>query len=112
RYPTTNKWEFLLSDEDQAGTAYAGVTSTTTAQVGTWVHLVGVYDAGTNQVRIYVDGVRDGTATLAFSPAHVPGALNVGRSLGTYWVGSVDQVQVYVGAMSDREVADLYQASN
>jgi hypothetical protein len=81
----------------------------TTADVGRWVHLVGVYDASTAAVRLYVDGVLVGSATRTGLRWDAPGDLTVGAAwwTGTYptprvvdhWIGSIDNVNVYQGAV-------------
>jgi predicted amidohydrolase YtcJ len=83
---------------------------------GSWQHLVGVYDAAVGQLRLFVDG------QLAASTAYTAGLwqadqqFNVGRILFTaadltqffdYFHGDIDQVAVFAGAMSAREVANL-----
>jgi hypothetical protein len=103
-------WCFLMRPADTtAGDAAAACTTATTADLNTWLHLTGVYDASTGKLALYVGGTRvdDGTATL---PGRwtASGPLAVGRALWTpatggpavkadYWVGAVDDVTLYVG---------------
>ncbi|MFE1234694.1 LamG-like jellyroll fold domain-containing protein [Streptomyces sp. NPDC058745] len=84
----------------------------TTPETGRWYHLVGVRDAASNEIRLYVDGAL--VATAASGPADVStGPLSVGRAKWgggnvDFWRGSVDQVHAYDKALSSEEVAALH----
>lgn len=62
-----------------------------------WYHIAGVYD-GTN-IRIYVDGVLEGSHALTGSYVHVPGnLLRIGRGVNSgvlAFKGTVDEVRVW-----------------
>jgi hypothetical protein len=87
------------------------VPASSAAQTGVWTHLAGTYDAATQQLRLYVNGVLQGTATMP-APWNAPGALQIGRSRwgGSYtdpWVGAIDEVHLYSGVLPDPEIAAL-----
>ncbi|MFG3103966.1 LamG-like jellyroll fold domain-containing protein [Streptomyces sp. NPDC048182] len=85
----------------------------TTPQTGRWYHLVGVRDATSNQIKLYVDGKL--AATAAGGPAYAStGPLTVGRAQwdgnpGDFWNGAVDEVHAYDKALTDQEVTALYE---
>ena len=115
-------WCFLMHDEDTDSTGGNDAACTNNpipdTDLGRWVHLVGVLDTPARRVRLYVDG------QLVASHAHserwqAPGGLTVGRGLYTaspggpvnwadHFPGDIDQVRVFAGAMSARQVANLY----
>ena len=69
---------------------------------GQWVHLVGVFDASTGQVRLYVNGVLQ-TAVAGGATGEDNGhALTIGAR-GTDWFfgGDIDEVRVYQGVVTD-----------
>ncbi|WP_252408038.1 LamG domain-containing protein, partial [Escherichia coli] len=74
--PTVGRWQFGVSDEDVAVTPTASVTSTSAAETGVWTHLAGVYDAGRNQIRLYVNGELEAvTDDITFTPMASTGPL-------------------------------------
>lgn len=82
------------------------------AETGRWYHLVGVRDAGTGQIRLYVDGKLAATAT---GGAALPstGPLTVGRAhwdgaKADFWNGAVDEVHAVDRALTAEEVSGLY----
>ncbi|MFG2054537.1 LamG-like jellyroll fold domain-containing protein [Micromonospora sp. NPDC048930] len=107
------KWRFVVSDEDVTTTAMVSVESENPADSGVWTHLAGVYDAGRKEIRLYVNGVLEGTQALSFTPMASTGPLLVGRTLWhdqmvDQWVGGIDNVAVFQGAMNDTSVFEWY----
>jgi hypothetical protein len=83
------------------------VSADAPAAAGTdaWTHLTGVYEPGTREVRLYVDGV-----LVARTPGgpigSVAGNLVIGRGRTNnvpdrYFAGEIDDVHVYSGVLSD-----------
>jgi Concanavalin A-like lectin/glucanases superfamily len=104
-------WAFAVHSADvNSPTLYRAVASGT-APAGEWTHLAGVYDAGVHQMLLYVNGQQ--VASLAdVHPYNSTGTLDLGRarvssSWGDWWPGDVDAVHVYLGALSDAQIADL-----
>jgi hypothetical protein len=121
---SVSKWRFYLYGADNAAATGAGVFSTDPVAFDpdgdgkNWTHIVGVYDAALSQIRLYVNGTLQGAPVdVDAVPAwRASGPLNVGRSVvagaGTsHFRGDVDQVSVFAGAMSDREVRNLFESS-
>lgn len=100
-------WEFRVGNNlGYVATASGGVPT-----LGSWAHLVGVYDGTT--ARLYVNGTSVANVTL--SGAFVPNATQVfrlgatGNATGTsYFNGDVDEVSFYNRALSGPEISDRY----
>jgi hypothetical protein len=112
---TSGKWQFRVADEDVEETPTAVVSSVSDAQAGVWTHLAGVYDAGRRQLRLYVNGQLQGSQGLGFTPMASSGPLLVGRALWRgglvdQWVGGIDDVAVFQGALNETSVFTLYQS--
>ncbi|MFF5932017.1 LamG-like jellyroll fold domain-containing protein [Streptomyces hydrogenans] len=112
---TQGKWEFGVKEKDaDTGVGHVGVTSLDAATVGVWTHLAGSYNPDTKEVLFYVNGKLQGTKVVPGSWA-ANGLLNMGRNLwaGTRtapFKGSIDEVTVWQGELSDDEVADEAEA--
>src|SRR5262249_25655849 len=79
----------------KSGTAYV--------QTGAWQHVAGVYDAQAGQMRIYVNGVLRGTASITIG-WNAGGAVRIGNELFSantvsYFNGGLDAVRLYQGAL-------------
>jgi hypothetical protein len=112
QYSPNDRWAFSRSvtDTDNGPTAIRAFSSSA-ASLNYWTHLVGVFDAPNNQLRLYVDGVLQGSATDS-SPFAATGDLAIGRAQydgkPTDWFkGSADQVKVYNVALTAAQVAKL-----
>ena len=86
------------------------VVGTTVIQTGVWYHVVGTYD-GTN-VKIYVNGSLENSATYSATPGTTNQPLVIGRWYGNYndyyTDGKIDQVRIFNKAISATEVTALY----
>ncbi|PWI13060.1 glycoside hydrolase family 2 [Streptomyces sp. Act143] len=85
---------------------------TLAAETGRWYHLVGVRDATTDEIRLYVDGHLAATTTGGAAYPST-GPLTVGRAHWDganvdFWNGAVDEVHAFDRALSDTEVSGLY----
>ncbi|GAA3788275.1 hypothetical protein GCM10022403_023440 [Streptomyces coacervatus] len=102
-------WAFGRHNDDTTSTAFTaayGGTPTT----GRWTHLVGVYDASTNQLTLYVNGRQSGTKTFGGTSWNAAGPLQIGRRLfqGTYAEyanGEVSDIHVYNTALPPADAA-------
>jgi hypothetical protein len=105
-----NAWAFSMLAADSTSAATTRALAPLPPRTGDWQHLVGVYDSGAGQLRLYVDGRRAGTAAFS-SGWSSAGAFAVGRGLfngPTDWfAGSIDQVRVWNRALSDTDVSAL-----
>lgn len=85
--------------------------SAATLPLNQWSHVVGVRDSATLQLRIYINGVLQGTPT-SFSGA--PGTSGtvayIGRRSTAYFAGRISEVALKPVALSDSQVSELYDA--
>jgi RHS repeat-associated protein len=83
----------------QTPTTYTTLTGNTVLSLGVWHHIAGVYDG--TQIRIYVDGVLDGSVTNS-GPAAGNSGVRIGRNeqVGNYFFnGLIDEVRVSNAAL-------------
>jgi len=75
-------------------------TSSVTLSTNQWNHIAGVYDGGGQTLKIYINGVLDGSSTSSGTP---PSSLFVGSSIvtighhrsATYFNGLIDEVVIW-----------------
>ncbi|MAF13111.1 hypothetical protein CMK11_21880 [Candidatus Poribacteria bacterium] len=83
---------------------------------GAWHHVVGVAEDGEN-VRIYLDGKLKGTAPapnsidIPYGAGQKPTVAYTQHLGGIWYEGDVDEVAIYEGALTDKEVGVLYGLS-
>ncbi|MFJ5984677.1 LamG-like jellyroll fold domain-containing protein [Lentzea sp. NPDC092896] len=109
-------WEFVLPSEDAKDKPADGTWSTSRAQIGTWTHLTGVYDAQARQIRLYVNGELEASAPRE-KGFNATGPLLVGRgkwhgNVGHEWRGGVDEVRVFSRAVAQEEVRGIVGRDN
>jgi hypothetical protein len=116
------RWDFTVAPVDGSETgpvelvhAYAsGVIEE--ADLDAWTFIVGVYDLGASEARVYVPSHGDeGTAALPRQwPAwRADGGLAVGQArfrdgVADQWHGAVGQIRVYAGVLTAQDTASLY----
>ncbi|SFR26778.1 Concanavalin A-like lectin/glucanases superfamily protein [Lentzea waywayandensis] len=111
------RWVFVMPQQDSANPAnWAFVKSLEEPTLGAWTHLTGTFDAETKQVRLYVNGVPQGTG-LATSPWNAAGDLRIGQgkaanAFGNNWLGAIDDVRTYDRALTDIEVRGEVRRDN
>ncbi|NUR96512.1 MAG: LamG domain-containing protein, partial [Kribbellaceae bacterium] len=116
--PAGDRWEFHLPSADAAQrSADTLLRSSMLARVGVWTHLTGVYDAPTNKVLLYVDGVLAGSTTR-LGGFTATGEFKVGRGLWdgnntvNPWNGAVDEVRAYSRSLTAAEVQGIVSHDN
>jgi hypothetical protein len=102
----SDRWVFLVPG------ASGAASSTSPPALDTWTHLVGVYDDADNQVRLYIDGTLEGTATYDSTYAASTGSLVIGRAAYggvdcDWFQGDVRDVEVFNQALTTSAVDDL-----
>ena len=83
----------------------AGATVITT---GKWHHVAAVYDAST--IKVYLDGVLDGTVIATVAPTDGPMSLKIGArgdDANTRLNGRIDEAKIFNRPLSPNEVAGL-----
>jgi hypothetical protein len=110
-YSTLCGWAFNRHSADVTDPVIIATCVPATANV--WTHLLGVYDAQAQKLKLYVNGVNDPTKDVAFTtPWKATGPVDFGRRLykgtfGEYVQGSLDEVQIWNRIMSPQEIDDL-----
>lgn len=114
-------WVFLRHTDDASSggaaaravqpACAAGDTACTTARLGGWTNLVGVYDNPNDQIKLYVGGKLVGTAPFT-TPwdargGTILGAANHYGTLADYFPGSLDEVQLFDYQLTDAQVTKL-----
>jgi fibronectin type 3 domain-containing protein len=95
------------------GTSNTQRYSQTVLSLNTWYHVAGVYNATSQTLDIYVNGVLDNGTLSGTVPAsqNNPASINanIGRRQGGYYfIGTIDDVRVYNRALSQAEIqADM-----
>jgi Concanavalin A-like lectin/glucanases superfamily len=109
---TDDRWAFARVPGDVVdGPAGIRALSTSAPQYAVWTHLVGVFDASDNQLRLYVNGVLEGTATDP-TPFAAAGDFAIGRGqsngVDTDWFnGAAVQIKVYDQALTTAQVDNI-----
>jgi subtilase family serine protease len=93
------------------GTGSQGVETTAgTVQVGQWIHVAGVIDRATGQVRLYVNGQQVGASAVQTAPANsYANPLQIGRAFEGYddqagLFGAIDEVRLWSRARTQVEI--------
>lgn len=105
------KWYFWMPTSDTDWSYGGEIASLEEVQSSVWTHVAGVYDAAAAEIRLYVDGVLQGTA-------HQPAAWNgsggfvVGRAKFNgqpvdFFRGAIDEVRVWDRVLTSDEIAAL-----
>lgn len=114
----TNSAFFLQysGQDDRFAFSFAGVRALAPSapQTGQWYHLVGVRDAASGTLTLYVNGQKAGSAPACLGDAStghtVIGRAKFGGNPVDFWPGAIDQVHVFDRALSADEVGQLYRS--
>ncbi|MEU0932955.1 LamG-like jellyroll fold domain-containing protein [Embleya sp. NPDC005971] len=104
----TRQWAFTVPSADVDDFAGDRVSGDAPVRPHVWTHLVGVYDAGEEQIRLYVDGRFAGRAPHATrwhaaGPVHIGDARFDGAAVD-FRPGAVDDVRLYDRVLTDGRV--------
>ena len=83
------------------------LASSSSISSGQWHFIAGTYDEAANTTMIYIDGRRDGNATIS-SPAPYSGGTPAISPSGNEVQGYVDEVRIYGRALAQNEISLLY----
>lgn len=107
----TGKFRFALEGSDVSAPSFTNVEALAVPVASTWYHVAGVYDQANNIIKLYINGVLQGTAT---APAMwtAPGHTAIGRakyngSNGDFLNGAIDEVHFYDRALSAAEIQSV-----
>ncbi|MGV9328767.1 LamG-like jellyroll fold domain-containing protein [Streptosporangium sandarakinum] len=106
------KWWFGMPRSDAIPAQVTIVASKDPAPINVWTHLVAVYDATTQKLRLYVDGKLSGEKDH-LTPWNARGNFQIGRtkrdnSFVNYLNGGIDDVHVYSRVLSEADVRALH----
>jgi hypothetical protein len=104
-----DSWIFNRYDADSS-TATIVRAQSTVVPTTDWTHLVGVYDATAQQIRLYVGGTIAQT-TAYTKPWSATGPVQIGAgwygSRDEFFAGDVDDVRIFDQAINESEIAQL-----
>ncbi|MEV7417949.1 LamG-like jellyroll fold domain-containing protein [Streptomyces sp. NPDC089919] len=105
-------WAFGTRHGDPTTSVWSAAYATSPAVVGKWTHLVGVYDTGTSQMLLYVDGKLSASREYTGASWNANGGVQIGRKItkgvyGEYANGSVSDVRIYPSALSPATAATM-----
>ncbi|WP_176308691.1 LamG domain-containing protein [Micromonospora sp. NBS 11-29] len=114
-YPTKQRWCFVsyVADMANAASTPSPACAVDPVQPGVWMHLAGVYDAGSSsQLALYVNGVRKGTGSTSALPWAASGPLLIGAGRNgapTGWInGAISEVRVWDRAVDpETDLAEI-----
>lgn len=113
RYDATDqKWAFTMSTQDATSTTQLKALSQFTPTLGAWTHLVGIYNANTRSLALYVNAAANGTATWPTGTASwtPTGPLTIGASTGSdFFPGNLCEIQAWNYALSPDQTSALYE---
>ncbi len=98
-------WQFTLSSADTTTPTLWTATGTSVPRPDTWTHLAGTYDSASKTLRLYVNGVLEGTATGA-TGWDANGVFRMGGASAP-WKGSLEGVRAWDRVILDSEVPGL-----
>jgi GH43 family beta-xylosidase len=106
---------FAFTAFDAFGRESVSAVSTAQPEADTWYHLVGVRDAVSGQLRLYVDGELAGSETSTYNwdargSTIIGGALQATERVDLF-SGQIGDIALYSGALDADEVAGLYAES-
>jgi hypothetical protein len=104
-------WAFTAITADADNAALVRAAGSQKAVAGVWTHLTGVYDAGSGQIRLYVNGSLAATANASIS-WNSTGPLLVGKewwgsTYTSFFPGDIADVRVWDRVVADSEIAKL-----
>lgn len=104
----TNRWAFVMRSADTDDGTETLALSRGAPLPGVWTHLAGVYDHEAGQLRLYVNGLLNGTAPH-HSTWNAEGPFGVGYAnwygfRPARWIGDIDNVKVYPFAAAARKI--------
>ncbi|KUK76853.1 MAG: Uncharacterized protein XD93_0689 [candidate division WS6 bacterium 34_10] len=93
-----------LRINDDASNAAIG---STTLNANTWYHLAATYNSSTGKLKVYVNGVLDGTATKTGPITYKDARVVIGNANFKYdlpLMGQIDEVRFFNKALSEQEI--------
>src|SRR3989344_2629140 len=75
-----------------------------------WTFVTTTYSSTDGSVKLYINGVADGTASRTGAINSTPAITNIGADnpAGNYFSGSIDDLRIYSRALTPSEITELY----
>jgi len=101
-----SRFSFSIANGTGGG-SYVNMEATNASALNTWHHIVGTYNGSV--MRIYVNGLLENTFSIVANVVYNTESLAIGRWLGNNLetegiTGQVDDVRLYVRALTDSEI--------
>ena len=108
-----NRWQFRMGNTS-AYIYQSDMDASPSVVLGTWYHLVGVFDSTSSNASFYIDGklVHSAVIDAPYVPnASAPLTIGIRSDLADYsaFYGSVDEVAIYPDALSAARVLEHYR---
>jgi hypothetical protein len=87
---------------------HVAVNSAARLEVDKWTHVVVIRDLAAKKVTWYRNGRKTAEAAIALVPAASTQALYLGAGYAGSFAGALDELALYGRALTEKEVADLY----
>lgn len=109
-------WAFVVPTADSGTAAVTAAYNTNiTVSLGTWTHLVGVFDAATSIVSLYVNGQLAAQQTdnavaywKATGPLAIGGLQLAGGGRSNFYKGSISDVRAYHRVITPPDIGQLF----
>jgi Domain of unknown function (DUF5127)/Domain of unknown function (DUF4965)/Domain of unknown function (DUF1793)/Concanavalin A-like lectin/glucanases superfamily/Domain of unknown function (DUF4964) len=109
------KFAFSMLSADSSSAPSIRATSLFGPIANTWYHLTGVHDAGSNQIKLYVNGALQSVRSVPPS-WNAAGGTIIGRAKFNggptdFWPGRIEDVRIYNRALADQDAQALYSSA-
>ncbi len=106
---TTDRWRLVVTDGRSPGDTYTVLNTAAAPTIGAWQHIAGTVDPVAKIMRLYVDGVLVGEGSISHPLWNAQGRflIGCGGDMTSTWSrmnGSIDQVGVWQGLLSDEQI--------
>ncbi len=106
-------WATGYDFEDGPQNSSGWTSGASGSDTGRWIQLVGIKSGGTNTLQLYFNGIANGpnsaaTWPLTDSVENLTIGASESPSLGSFFNGSISNVQIYNTALSNAQVQQLY----
>ena len=110
----STSYKFAVSSDGTFATGADSVSTSTAPSIGTWVHVVGVYNAETDLLDIYINGVKDATSVSHVNGIHDGtstfniGAIRNSTAPAGWYDGLIDEAIIFDRVLSVTEILSIY----
>ncbi|WP_433272634.1 LamG-like jellyroll fold domain-containing protein [Actinosynnema sp. CS-041913] len=114
--PAHQRWALSVISADSAQSTTWRVLSDHAPELNVWTHLAATYDAGTQTIRLYINGNLEDTATgVTLFPTNGPFTIGRAKFAGNptdYYNGSVADVRVHQRTLSAGDIKLSHRQQN